>query len=253
MSKWRFIEIRDKDIYAYQCLREVFISSAASAPIFLLEQPKERVTIGQKAIVEQVVHLDYCEASGIPIVRVFFPHSSSLYHYKQVLEGMVAIDAKSPLMTDMEEGKGLLVNSLLASLANLNLTAFYPPRSSNIIIGNKKVSAIGFQIKQDTLLFTFSLLLDFDYDRAEKAIISPKDMRQNLTTLREELGREVSVDEAKSVLKQGFQSVLGIEFVDDKLTEWEIKKGEKAREKYLSETWMKYGRWSPVKDYWRPN
>jgi len=252
VNEGRFIELRDTDVNTFQCLQEVFPESAVSAPILLLEEPREQISIGQKAIVDKAVHLDFCEANDIPIVRSPFPHSSSMYCCGQALKGLLAIALESPLMTDVEVGKKLVIESLIASLDNLSLTASFLPRSNNITVGEKKILPIISRIHQNVLLFGFTLLLDFNYDRAEKVLISKKDMRENLTTIRKELGRDVTFDEVKNALKQGFRSVLAIEFLDDELTKEEIRKAEEAREKYLSETWVKYGRWSSVKEYERP-
>ncbi|MBA7651570.1 Octanoyltransferase LipM [subsurface metagenome] len=245
----RFINLSDTDIHVFQCLYDVLAVSAASGPILLLEQPREQVVIGRKAIMEECVHLDFCRTNGIPIIRTPSPHNRSMVSYEQALKGMVAISLESPLIAGAAEGKSLIVKSLVASVNNLGLSASYLPKSNNITVGGRKVSAIISWVSHNILLFGFSLLLDFDYDRAEQTIISEKNMRESLTTIRKESGRDVTIEEVKTALKQGFSSVLKIELIDDELTEKETKKAEEAGEKYLSESWIKYGRWSPVKDY----
>ena len=74
-----------------------------------------------------------------------------------------------------------------------------------------------------------------------------------MTRLKAELGREVAFNEIVSALRRGFEDVLQVEFeVSNSLTEAEERILEDLRVKYHSEEWLKYGKWSPVKDYWRP-
>jgi len=254
MEEWRFIALRNIDPYTFQCVRETLTTSVdrGIAPsTLLLEQPSSPfIAVGKFTNVGSIVNVAFCQESGIPIIRTISPHASHGFYDQNCLRCIFV--AKSLLFPDSPIFYKFFYKAVMASLRNLGIQADHQPDTNNILIEQKKLSVISQGVFGETMMMSCSLPLDFDYDSAEKAIISKKDMRQWVTTINKELGRDVSFDEVLDAIKQGFRSVLEVEFVDNELTGEEIRIGEEVKGKYLSETWAKTGRWSPVKDYWRP-
>lgn len=254
MEEWRFITLRNIDPYTFQCVREVLTTSIGKdiAPSTLLvEQPASPlIPVGKNTNLNSTVRLQFCKEKGIPVIRTASPHGSSGFYDSNSIRCVLV--TKSPLFPNWELFNRFFYESIVASLKVLGIQAEHQPGSNNIIIGQKKASTSSGGVFGKTMMMSCTLTLDFDYDLAEKAIISKKDMREWVTTINEELGRKVSFDEVCDAVKQGFRSVLGVEFVDNELTGEEIRIGEEVKEKYQSETWVKYGKWSSVKDYWRP-
>lgn len=251
METWRFIILREVDPYIFQCAREVLTTSIGKdiAPSTLLvEQPSSPfVPVGKDTDLHSKVRLQFCKENGIPIIRTTSHHASSgLYDTNSIRCVLVT---KSLLFPNWELFNKSFYKSIVASLKVLEIQAEHQPGSNNILVGQKKTSTSSGIMVGNTMMMSCTLSLDFNYDLAEKAIISKKDMREWVTTINEELGRDVSFDEVCGAVKLGFQKVLHVRLEGANLTGEERNISEALMEKHQSESWLKYGRWSPVKDY----
>lgn len=208
----------------------------------------EHVSIGKNANIKEMVQLDFCRRNGIPVLRSPSPNNKSVFIDSNSIR-CLAVANRDTFTADTAK---FFYEAAAASLKSLGLEARYVPKTNNIVVKGKKVSVCSVHVHGNSILFPWSIALDFNYDRAEKAIISPKNMREWVTTVKRELGRRVSVDELKVAVRQGFQQTLGITFEEGELSTKELSAVEELLPKYTSETWLKYGKWSPVKDYWRP-
>lgn len=253
---WRFIELRDWDPHRFQPLPEAVSTSVGEGfppnTLLFTQLAGEYVGIGKNASIKQVVDLDFCKANRIPVIRTVSPHRTSGFVDSNTIRTLLVVKKDTPPFSDMDKAEQLFYEAAVASLKSLGLKAEHIPKTNNVVVKGKKVSICNLYVRGNIILFRWSIALDFNYDRAEKAIYSSKDMREWVTTVKKELGREVSVDELKGAIKQGFQQTLGIEFEEGELSSEELNKIEGLLPKYTSETWLKYGKWSPVKDYWRP-
>jgi len=249
MPVWRFVELRDLEPYLFHCMREALADSVGGgfSPNTLLftQLAGAHVSIGRMANISQMVHLDFCKNNGILVTRSFSPIRTSAFIDSNSIR-CLAVANRDTMASQ------LFYEAAVASLRGLGLQAEHIPKTNDIVVKGRKVSICSVHPHGNSILFPWSIALDFNHGRAEQAISSPKDMREWVTTVKAELGREVSVDELKSSVKQGFQQALGIEFEEGELSPEELSNIEGLLPKYTSEEWLKYGKWSPVKDYWRP-
>lgn len=248
MPTWRFIELRDLEPYRFHCMREALANSVGGGfspnTLLLTQLAGEHVSIGRMAGISQMVQLDFCRRNGIPITRSFSPSRTSAFIDSNSIR-CLAVATKS--ITEQ-----VFYEAAVTSLRALGLEAEHIPKTNDIVVKGRKVSVCSVHPHGNSILFPWSIALDFNHDRAEQAILSPKDMREWVTTIKKELGKEVSVDELKGAVKQGFQQTIGITFEEGELSTRELSNIEELLPKYTSETWLKYGKWSPVKEYWRP-
>lgn len=125
---------------------------------------------------------------------------------------------------------------------------------NNILVSGKKIGTITAYRFGGIILFHAHVLLNWDIDTAEKAIISPKhDMREHMKTL-EQLRNSASFDELRDATGEAFRQVFGEtmegELPANKLTDGIGSSMDDLHPKYRSEGFLKYGQWSPVKNYW---
>jgi len=211
-----------------------------------LQEAGRSVSLGAQAD-ESNVRSDFCRAEGIPIIRNIMPHGAVGYHDSGEFRLCAAINNTS-------YGIRHLYKVAATALDFLSINADF--EGNNILVSGKKIGTITTPRFDSVTLFNVHILLDWDIDTAEKAIISPRhDMREHIRTLKE-LGKGVSFDELRDAFKESFQQVFG-EMMEGELPAPELVDGVKAsieelHPKYRSETWLKLGKWSPVKDYWRP-
>lgn len=218
-----------------------------------MQETGKAVTLGARAR-ESHVFSDYCRDNNVPIIRNAMPHGAAGYHDSGEFGLYATINnaTTSHIFSSGGNGVRYLFKTVTAALNFLNVDADCV--GNNILVSGKKIGTITAYRFSDIILFHAHVLLDWDFGIAEKAIISPKhDMREHMETLKQ-LRTSVSFDELKGALRQGYQQVFGItlegELPTGKLTDGIRSSIETLHPKYKSEEFLKYGKWSPVRNYW---
>lgn len=217
---------------------------------FVQEEGKA-VTLGAYAR-EPNVYSNYCIENNIPIIHNIMPHGAVGYHDSGEFGLYATINDTSHVFSSSRNGIRYLFKAVTAALNFLNVDADCV--GNNILVSGKKIGTITAYRFGGVILFHAHVLLDWDFDAAEKAIISPKhDMGEHMRTLKQ-LRNVVSFDELKNAMREAFQMVFGIplegEPPTNKLTDGIRSSIEGLHQKYRSEGFLKYGQWSPVKNYW---
>lgn len=260
IDSWRLLNLGVTDPYDGEPIMEMLLTALKRDLIpntLCFYVPRRYVWVGVRTNLETRVNLEYCRKEKIPIVRGMLAGGAALHNGDTLL--CVLVSRGKPTPNDFR----LAENYTNKGLQYIGLEATQRPGSNDILVKGRKVSGTGNTILPGGgFLSAGDLVLDFNYELCEKVLLpvpelfadkEAKSHREWVTTLKRELGREVSFDELKTALVQGFKDTLQIEFeATNLLTESEAQLLEGLREKYHSETWMKYGKWSPVKDYWRP-
>lgn len=231
-------------------LRDSLVNATEDSLIFCRLQGRT-VHIGRRGAMPARVHSDYCIAHNIPVFRLASTGyaNSSGYHDQDEFRIAMVITNKGDIILSSAEGIQRLQQTMKTALAHLEVDALL--EGNNISVGSQKIGALTAYAFGDTILFNLKVLMGWDIDTAEKAIISPvHNMRTHISSL-SQLGKDVTFGQLKDAFINALPEEFNLEQVAG-LTENEIARVAKAREMYASETWLKYGKWSPVKDYWRP-
>lgn len=257
---WRLLDLGSLDPYESIAAPETLATSIKhklSSNTLLFHIPRRSVYITFKTHLNRV-NVEYCRREGIPIVRDIEGGSGTVF----MQDGDTSLFSLVTDPTIHSITMKSFMDSIVNGLQSMGLDPYILPNSNDILLDGKKVSGNGSVVFRGIPIINGTMAIDFDYDFCEKAIMphpnlfankEAKSHREWITTLKTQLGRKVSYNEAVSALRLGFESVLGVEFeVSNSLTEAEEQILEDLQEKYQSEEWMKRGKWSPVKDYWRP-
>lgn len=248
---WRFLDLGVLDPYVSEALTEAHVTARRKDLIpdtVCIRMPSRALLIGGKANINmERINVDLCKREGIPVVRTSEVESGAAI----LDEGIVLCYVVSTSFFDMDS----LLDCMIKGLSRMGLTAYKRENSNDLLVNAKKVSGSYARKTRGVFTASCSMLIGFDYEFCESVITAPlgKAHRDWVTTLKAELGREVSYSEVVSALKKGFEEVLQVEFeVSDSLTDVEKQILEGFHVKYHSESWLRYGKWSPVKEYWRP-
>ena len=249
-----------KDPYEGEPIKEVLIKALKRGLIpetlcfFVL---RRCVCIGRGSSLKEKVNLEYCRKEGIPIIRII-TGGGGASHDGDVLQCILVSKGKPS-----KDSIRLSRNFIAEGLQVMGLEPELRPRSNDILMKGRKISGTGDIFTGGISYSVGVLIVDFNYDLCEKVLLPVPETflnkeanshREWITTLKAQLGREVSFSEVISDIKEVFETELQIEFkIENSLTEAETQIFEELQEKYRSEEWTKTGRWSPVKDYWRPN
>jgi lipoate-protein ligase A len=176
------------------------------------------VSIGYFQDAEQEVDLEYCKEHGLPIIRrevgggtVYLDRNQIFYH--------VVWNRNNPRFPN----KIIDIYQFLSvppaeTYGEFGIKAEFREVNDIVTAEGRKIAGLGGADIADSMVFAGSLILDFDYDKMTHAIKAPdekfrdkvfKTMKENLTTMKRELGRIPPRREIIRVLKERFEKVLG--------------------------------------------
>lgn len=256
MSGWRLVNLDERDPYFISSIQEMLRKAMGRGIIPNSIVParfsKSTAMVGRGSPINRVLNREYCDRQGITIVRGD-PAPAGISNYFDGSQLLCSFVWKPAEKTSYNDVLVLFQEGIVRATEVLGLKSSIEEGGNDVFVGARKIGGVGVYGDGETWTGGISLLTSFDFDVAERATVPKHDMRSMMTTLNAEAGRQVPLEEVISALKEGFESVLEVEFVvSGDLTDEEKKIINRLSEKYHSEEWIKTGKWSPVKDYWRP-
>jgi len=206
------------------------VAHHGSLPILHLYTFVPSVIVGKYQGIEAALKLERCRARGIEYSRRSTGGGTVIMGPDIVALGL-GIQVDHP---GLKSGVGGVFESLSRVLAralgDLGIQAYFQPKN-DLEVGGRKIAGLSAATEEGrSLLFHTSLLVDFDVelmtDIMNTPLIKVQDkgyncFSQRMTTVREELGRPVSVESVMSAIERAFEVEFGIGFLEDELDAWE--------------------------------
>jgi len=137
---------------------------------------------------------------------------------------------------------------LIRALKRLGVQSYFQPKN-DLEVNGKKIAGLSAASEAGrSLLFHTSFLVDFDMalmtDIMKTPLIKLHDkgyncFSQRMTTVRQELGRDVPVKEAIDVIQESFEKEFSIQFKEDNPDEWERSTIRRLiDERYTEKEWI---------------
>lgn len=213
------------------------------------------VSIGKFQRVEDEVQLENCRNHGVDVVRRI-TGGGSVYHDADNEVTYSVIVSKNDLGTEDITAVYARIYAGIAEAAKiLGVTADFSEGSAkacpNLTVKGRKISGSAQSHRRGMVLQHGTILADVDLEKmftflrvpwAKTCMEVVGVARNRITSLRMELGREVSLDSVGIALAEGFAKALGVELVDGELTPFERELAEKLCKKYASNEWTFHGR-----------
>ncbi|NIS59955.1 MAG: lipoate--protein ligase family protein [Proteobacteria bacterium] len=176
------------------------------------------ISIGYFQDAEQEVDLEYCKRHGLPIIRrevgggtVYLDRNQIFYH--------VVWNRNNPhFPRRISEIYQYLAGPPVETYGEFGIKAEFREVNDIVTAEGRKIAGLGGADIADSMAFVGSVILDFDYDKMAHAIKAPdekfrdkvyKTMKENVSTMKRELGRIPPGREIISVLREKFEKVLG--------------------------------------------
>jgi len=186
--------------------------------LVLLAPAEHYVCIGCHQDVDQDIDLDYCRTHGIPVFRRKVGGGGT-YLDGQQLFFQVILHKDHPLAQGSKETLyRRLLEPVARTYSDLGVPAVYRPINDVITTDGRKVSGTGAAEIADHLVLVGNVIMDFDYETMVRVLKVPDEkfrdkvyqtLRENLTTLKREMGRLPPLAEIIPVLASRFEEVLG--------------------------------------------
>jgi len=206
------------------------------------------VIIGSGSSYKDDVNHEECRKQGVEVIRAISVTADLFYVDMGSLNFAVTANAAffntrtrdyPPILSDY-----FILNSAIVE----GLRKFSDTLEANgdgIHVGERRMTGILSKWFHDFLLFQGTLLVNTDVDAYNKMIKTgrPTEKKLMITSLSRQLRRDVSIDEAKTALIEGFEKKLGIVFESKKeLTGDEQKSASLLyKAKYSLEKWNVHG------------
>jgi lipoate-protein ligase A len=214
--------------------------------VLILAPAEPYVCIGYHQDLAQEVDLEYCGDKGIPVFRREVGGGAVYLDGNQIFY-QVVLHRDHPLA---QGDKSAFYRRLLEPVAqcyeDLGVGARYRPVNDIVTAEGRKIAGTGAATIGDYVILVGNLIADFDYDTMVRVLRVPDEkfrgkvyesMRENLTTLKRELGQMPTWDEMAEPLLMRFATVLGpLEAADVPQTVYE--KAAEIQPTYLTEEWL---------------
>lgn len=222
--------------------------------LILLSPASPYVCIGYHQDVEQEVDVAYCREQGIPIFRREVG-GGAVYLDGEQLFWQLVIHKDNPLVPPGKEAfYRKFLQPVIAAYRALGIPARYKP-INDVVAHDRKVSGTGVGEIEDHVVFVGNLIVDFDYEMMARVLKVPdekfrdkvyKTIRENLSTIKREIGDAPPTDELWALMADKFAAILGP--LEEQTTidaAWRAKTDELAAE-FLTDEWLFRSRRRPT-------
>ncbi|NNJ09547.1 hypothetical protein EKD04_004325 [Chloroflexales bacterium ZM16-3] len=204
--------------------------------------------VGRFQRLESELRVDYCRANGIPMNRRPTGGGAILMGAGPLGVALMLPGAEGNVYRRARDQMAQVSEGILAGLRSLGIEAEFR-RKNDIEVNGRKIAGVGiYRAPSDGVLFHASVLVDLDVALMLQTLnipvekISDKEiaaMSARTSTVRRELGRDISVEEVRQAIATGYAQVFDAELSPGDFTPEERDAiAALEREKYLTDEWI---------------
>jgi lipoate-protein ligase A len=259
LGAWRLLKLETHDAFTNMAIDEAVLNARIEGLVtdtlrFFRWKPSA-VSIGKFQRVESEVQLENCTELGIDVVRRITGGGTVYHDAEDEITYSVIASEESLKANDIADVYARIYTGLTKALGILGVTADFNEGSAkacpNLTVKGRKISGSaqchkrGVVLQHGTILAKVNLEKMFTCLRvpwAESCMQVVCVARHKITSLYDELGKNVSTEDINHALIKGFQAALGIRLVNDELTVHERALAERLRrQKYATDDWNSRG------------
>jgi len=257
MGVWRLLKLETGDAFTNMAIDEAILTARIAGKVpntlrFYRWKPSA-VSIGRFQNLLNEIHVENCRKHSVDIVRRI-TGGGAVYHDEDgEITYSVVVDGKDLGCADMDLTYaykaicGGLIEAVKILGTNAEFNPMDPKQCPNITIKGRKISGSAQACRRSVLLQHGTFLMDIDHEKMFTFLKVPwaktlmdvlETSKKKLTSAKQELESQVSMEEAYQALVRGFEKALKIQLVEEKLTSHERKLAEKLRgNKFSTEDW----------------
>ncbi len=257
---WRLLKLEIHNAFMNMAIDEAVLTARLENRVpntlrFYRWKPSA-VSVGKFQNVENEVLLENCRKHGVDVVRRI-TGGGTVYHDEEDEVTYSAVASKKDLEAkDITAVYAKIYSGIAEAVKNLGIAADFDEGNAktcpNLTVKDRKISGSAQSHKSDvvlqhgTLLVSVDLVKMFTFLRvpwAKTCMEVVNIAKDRITSIRRELGKNISITEVQNVLVEGFRKTLNVEFVDGELAPYELALADKlCREKYSTADWNLRGK-----------
>jgi lipoate-protein ligase A len=257
MTAWRLLKLEVNDAFTNMAVDEAIVTARVKGPVpntlrFYRWNPSA-VSIGRFQNVFNEVHVENCRRHGVDIVRRITGGGTVYHDFDGEITYSVIVKEEEGLGTkDVVTAYHTICNGLIEAAKILGVKAEFNPgdprNCPNIAVNGKKISGSAQFHKGGVLLQHGTFLIDADLNKMFTFLRVPwaktiSDVicvaKERITSIKHELSKEISLEDAYQALIKGFEKAFNTEFSSSEtLTTYERNLASQLRrEKYMTRKW----------------
>ncbi len=248
--EWRLLPMRIDDAFMSMAIDEALLklNAEGSSPntVRFWRWSPSAVSLGCFQSFEREVDFEAAKKYGVDIVRRITGGGAVFHDYGGELTYSVVCE-QSDLPDDIIESYKVICGGLVRGFERLGLHAEFKS-VNDVQVNGKKISGSaqtrrwGSVLQHGTVLVSPDVRKMFELLKVSPEKISDKfiaSVYERVTTVERELGQKPSFEEVREAMNEGFSKSLGVELVENKLTDREVELAQDLRSRYASEEWLR--------------
>jgi len=255
MNNWRLLKLETHDAYTNMAIDEAILTARtrnlAPNTIRFYRWNPSAVSIGKFQNIENEVQLDKCKKYGVDVVRRITGGGTVYHDTEGEITYSVVANKKDLKAENINAVYAKFYDGIAEALKILGINADFNEGNAktcpNLTVNSKKISGSAQSHKKGVVLQHGTLLVDVDLEEMftflrvpwAKTCIEVINVAKNkITSIKKEVGKDVSIKKVEQALIQGFQKALNIKLVNGELTLYERELAERLyKEKYSKNDW----------------
>lgn len=225
------------------------VGTGESSPMLRLYTYRSHCALlGRFQNAENELHLEYCRENNIPVNRRPTGGGAIIMGENQLGVALTIPGNLGDTYSRARELMGKFSSGLVIGLNSLGVKAEFR-RKNDIEVDGRKLVGLGiYKAPSAGLLFHASVLVDLDVELMLKVLntpfekISDKEINtvsNRTTTVRREIGENISLDEVRRVIVLGYSQAFGVELIPTAFSTEEIAAAKDLeQQKYKTEKWV---------------
>jgi len=260
MSSWRLLRQKTHNAFANMAIDEAILRARIEEKVpntlRLYRWAPSAVSIGRFQNINNEVQLENCRTYGVNVVRRISGGGAVYHDSEDEITYSVIVKHENLGTSDVAEAYNQVCNGLIEAAHILGVNAEYNEGSvkqcPNIAVKERKISGSAQAHKRGVILQHGTFLVSVDLEKMFRFLKVPKKdacidyvsiARRKITSVADELGKQVKVDQVHEALIRGFEKALSIKLKEGSLTPNELELAQKLeKEKFATREWNLEGK-----------
>ena len=255
MAECRFIDTGSSDPYTNMAIDEALLNNVLVPVLRVYRWMPAALSIGYSQKRVHNINLEYCNRSGISVVRRI-TGGRAVYHDYELTYSFILPNDNSVVPDSIALSYKKIASALQLVFGHFGIRATLKARPGvgsrslcymsagwyELLVNNKKISGSAQRRIKAGFLQHGSILQNFDFHIHKKIFnLSPEEsmvLPHKITSLKTETGRDITYNEIVNAVSEGFAAEFSFKMEHDTLTKKETEDAGKLRYlKYESEVW----------------